>query len=738
MPLDFKILEQFGTTDERLREILTAQPAPKDASDDVKARKKQDCEVRRRFEERFTARTQEAIEESLRSYHLTAASDLAWDATPITKATVPLMLYAQNRISNEACAKLLEDAGCDRYVKRDASGKILDVERPRFVAVEVNLVRSIVTRRVAAQMSRFLNLWPLFKYEPRSTRQEAKLRGDAVSQRVDIQASQYGYRPLHEQICRDLLLYSRALIFPRCKWERDVEFYRKDVSEAFSVEGKTNIGTRVVREGVTFKLVHPNRAFCDGAYHFSSINSDTGCTWFGYWDVARYNTIKDEPLFFNRDAVGYNNTNSQFLGSNRAYFAQYFSTSLSPGRLVNGPETQNDAKANVALYAGLREDAPCFLTHINEKLVPAEHGVGTYPYPVWVHFTVAGDTGTVIHAEIMPDTPGVYFGFNESHHRIQNMSMAADLFGHQDTMNNLTNLLLQEVQRDLFAVFALNTDIWDHTEQAKAAKEEFIRALSSGQYDKPLMVCGSFQKIRALLGDNAVTADNILKVIRTTPNTAIENIFKSMGQVMQLAERMLALSPQEQGQMSPRETSATDVLNVATTTENVYSFISDAIDEGRAAWKRYLHNALISCATENIDVPVIGRYAPDVARRAGFELTADEAGSIDAPPGRRFFGSVTGSKWHLVEEYVFNTRDGAERSSNIQAANSLTQLLQVILSTPAAGTIKKAKFAEILNEIARLGGSGVDLNLDFGQAEGEEPIAPPAPPQGVPAGAPPV
>ncbi len=55
----------------------------------------------------------------------------------------------------------------------------------------------------------------------------------------------------------------------------------------------------------------------------------------------------------------------------------------------------------------------------------------------------------------------------------------------------------------------------------------------------------------------------------------------SVTQLLNLVERLLILSPQELGQPAPREISATEVTEIATTTQAIYSFISEGIDELR-------------------------------------------------------------------------------------------------------------------------------------------------------------
>lgn len=732
MPLNYKILENLGSTEKRLREILTAKLAKSGepaveaaaaANNPAEAAKlKEDCRIRTMIEDLLKSRINEAIAQSFKRYQLYSAADLAWDAAPLTGGHVPLMLYAQGRMSKEACAQTLDEIGCGSFVKRGPDGAILGVERPKFVMVDVNLTRSIITRRVAAQMNRFNNLWPFFKYEPRSTKPEAKLRADAVSQIADITADQFGYRPLQEQLVRDLMLYQHTTIFPTSKWQRDIELALEDVAEEFKPEEETAYATRIVREGVGWTVAHPSRTFFDSAHPRSSINTDTGCEWFGYWDVCRWGDIRNNPAFFNRDATGFNSVSSQYSAGNNPYFLQYFSrfaSALAPVQPADSLSEENDTKSQVGRGAALTDDAPVFLTHFMWKLKPVELGIGKYPHPVWVHFTVAGDIGTVVHAEIMPDVPGVHFSYNGSDQRIHNLSIAHDLIGWQDAMNNMMNQLVEVLRRDQFTVYLLNTDIWDSDENAKKVRQQFIDHLTGGSFSgDPALLMGSFAKIKQLMGETATNSDNIFKVVRPEPNPQVGQLIQAMAQIMTMAERNLSLSPQEQGQVSPRETSATEVQIVATTTENVYSFISDAIDAGRAAWKRYIYNAWVSLGRDEIEVPVADRYPAEVIEAAGFRPVSDG----EAPASYR---QVFGPKSKLVEELIFNSRDGAERSSNVQAANVLTQLLQVILTTPAAGAIDQAKFFEIINEIARLGGSGVDLNLKPTPGSERSPLGPP-------------
>ena len=104
--------------------------------------------------------------------------DVAWDSLPINKATIPLLQYAQGKINIEQCGDRLDNMGVsEQFCDYDEEGNLKKIDALRLYEVSVNLIRSYVTRRVAAQVSRFSNLFPYFKYEPRSTNVEDKLRG---------------------------------------------------------------------------------------------------------------------------------------------------------------------------------------------------------------------------------------------------------------------------------------------------------------------------------------------------------------------------------------------------------------------------------------------------------------------------------------------------------------------------------------------------------------------------------
>lgn len=717
MAIDLDILAEAGTTNDKLREFFRTKEEDLGTEDTPQKRQvEQVLKRQKKIKDLIGSRLSEHISFALRNHHLYSSVDLAWDSSPINKHIIPLILYAQKRINLVDCASSLESAGNrSAYVKRDKSGKIMDIDLPKFFEVNINLIRSLITRRLAAQSNKYSNLWPFFKYEPRTTGQVGKLKADVLSQRMDVMADQYGYRHFQTQVMRDMFLYGHSVAFPRAAWERDVQWEKKSTAKEFTKPLVSNNGkkvpipkrTRVVREGVSWVNPHPSRVFWDNAYPLPSINSDTGCEYIGFWDVVRYGDILDNPNYFNRDKVGFSSVSLNYFSQYAPYFNQYYSviTPPDPYRDLSG---RNDSKNNVGKYSGEMREQSVFVADYFWKMVPSEWGIGSYPYPVWVHLKIAGDN-TIVFAELMPSSPAAAFSYNESDSRLVNISVAHELMSFQDQLTNLFSQLLETAKADLFSMAVLNTDVFPDTDEGKQVLEDF-RATMQGKnfYATTHVLEASFRRLAELGVDTK--ADNIFKVVRSQPNSNLVAIFNSITQLISMAERMMALSPQEQGQPAPREISATEVNVISGTTESVYSFISDAVDEGRSSMKKICYESLICCGSDTVLLPVVNRYPRNIVEMAGFTVMDDE--QDDQVEVNRH--TVMGKKVSLIHDYAFNTRDGAERTSDIQSANTLVNLMQTVIAQPmVAESLDKRQLFMLLNEIIRLTGTGVNIKLEI-------------------------
>jgi hypothetical protein len=713
--IDFDVLKKFGSTNDRLREIFTAQAYSIETQVDEAARlkKHEDVAFREAMETELRSRISEHIMFGVRNYQLYAAVDMAWDSTPINKSTIPLILYAQGKIDITQCGSSLANLpNSDRYVKKDTNGIVKEINMPVFLEVEFNLCRSMVTRRLAAQSNKYRNLWPYYKYESRSTGPVGKLRADATSQRMDIMTDQFGYRSHDVQLYRDMLLYAHGVDFVRSSWEVDKHYYRKPVApDLEKTDGTFDVDTIITREGVGWINPHPTRIFWDNNYPLSSINTDSGCEYIGYWDVCRYRDIKLNPLYYNREAISYAPVMWTIWSQYAQYFTQYY-TSLTPPpseqQVTPDPAGANDRSSNIGVYSGEQLDSAVFRTEYFAKKIPKDIGCGEYPFPVWMRFVVASDH-TVIYAEILPSTPAAYCGYNESDNRQVNISFAHEIMPYQDQMSNLLSEMLLLAQQDLVAIYQMNTDMLT-PEQCKFVEQKLKGQDWSG---KPLVVQYSDSQSQQL----GIKAREAIAVTRAPSGQTMTNLFQAMAQLLAMADKLAVMSPAEQGQPAPREISATEVNEISTSTSSVYTFISDSIDEFHAAKKRILFDSVVACQQGKVKLPVVNRYSEKTVKAAGFEIVKEEDEDDSAKPIKR--RTILGTRKNLIHDYIFTTRDGAERPVNVQAANTLVQTLAQILPIPTIlQAMGKEKLYELLNEVFRLIGAGFDLKLEL--AEGED------------------
>lgn len=709
--VDPQILKQFGSDNAQIRKLFTCEDpkCPEHAH-------------RMAFEKKLSARMFSGWTASLQNSHLYAAADIAWDAAPIVRENIPLMLYAQKKIKIERCAEELDALGCStNFVRRNADNTIKEIDLPRLYETTVNLVRSYLTRRLAPQATKYANLFPFMKYEPRATDLIGKLRGDALSQRVEIMADQFGYRHLNTQVIRDILLYGRSVLFPVSSWEREVQWQRKTTSDAFTPADPTKIPIEsiVTREGVDFMRPHPSRIFWDMQYPLSSLNNNNGVNYVGFWDLRKYQDVLNDAAYFNRDKIRVSTSGRDFYASYRLYFDSQFNSQRirfsSLADLRNSdPAVANDLLAVAPYYQSTDADESLFVSEYYEKVIPNKCGLGDYPFPVWMRLVVASDD-TVVFGEFLPTSlPAIYFGYNENDNRAQNISTAHEIMPFQDQISNLLSQLLLTAKGNAFRIVALDTD---------AVPDEIrkeLKATLAGDkyYVAPLLLEYSGIKARNLGSE----VKNPIQFLEKRASDDITSYFRSITQLLAIIERLMVLSPQELGQAAPREISATEVTEIASSTSTLYNYISDAIDEGRAAWKKFIYEALVNKATEDVNVPVKERYSPDIVQAAGFSLTPMKGDCYVAQQ------AVTGAKEKLIHDYAFSVRDGSDRPSNTQAANTLVQLFSNMVKIPGIlQAMGKPKLYELINEIFRMSGTGFDLKLEM--APGEDPSFGPQPDQ---------
>lgn len=707
------ILEAFGTSNAQLRRYFT--------SEDMK---EPFIDKRTEFLKWTEGIINEGVDWSLRNYYLYGAADLMWDAPPILPENIPLTLYAQGRIKIESLEDQLSTLNAaDKFIeKKSEDGKeVKKLNVNRLHEVCVNIGRSYLTRRSFAQTNKYNNLFPFFKFDTLSQTQVAKLRGEVMSQYAEMMTNAYGYRHLHTQLVRDMLLYGHSIAFPACSWERTIEIVEagpddtidtgdSDLAEASK---KVRLKSRIVREGVPMLSVHPTRAFHDRAYPLASLNTGTGCKWAGFWDVKRFRDIRTNNAFFNRDKVTFSSRTGGIISANKSYFDLYFADSpinfpkLDRGGVGMGQT--NDAKANQDFYSKETDNNSVFYTDLRIEVIPKEWGMGDFPKPVILRLIISSDN-TVIFAEWMPSSViAAVFSHNEKDDRVNSLSMAHEIMPWQDQLSNLMSNLLLTMKHSLLRIIAINKDVIDDATIADIES----KLNGPGYYSVPHLLKYSMQKYQAL-GLNPQSS--VIEVIQQKSQDDYVNMaFRAIVQILSIVERLMILSPQELGQPAPREITAQEVSSIETATSSVYSAISESVDEGRAAMKRIIYESSVSRASKSVFVPVAQQFSRETIEAAGFKVVgeADEnkvAGMKQEPL------DIVGNPSALAYDYVFTGRDGGERIQNLQSAQVLVAMLGQVLPLIGAESFGKQRLYDIVNEAFRLMGL-YDLKLEINDGE---------------------
>lgn len=728
---DPKVLARFGCTNDRLREIFTSsratEPLPEDATPEQKAaveRQNANHKIRRRWEDEIRSNMLEGIATNCRNSRPCQAVDMAWDAPPISRETVPLLLWAMGKINvprlwDILSCELGETTARTFFPKEATKDNMLKPMVPRICDIKIDIVRSYVTRRLASLDALYANQWPLFSYDPRGAEAVAMLRADALTQRVDIMADAYNYRHFGTQTRRDMLLYGQSIVFPRTAWDRQISWRFKPTNTGKPSE---EVESYITREGLDFVNPHPNRVCADLSAPLANINTDTGPRWIFYYDITRYRNLWDDKgKYFNIDQIWFSENWTQLTAMFPEFFGWYFDPCVLAWPDINGtdPTLINDRAARTGVYATEWKDKGVLIFPYFKKINPKVEGIGDYDADVWVKLIVAGDN-TVIAAEWLPSLPCAYGGINWNDNKVANQSMAMALLSYQDQASNIWSHALQQLRSSLVQLWLIDTDSLD-----QAIVDELNKNAANAEWWVDAKVLKYSAKKLAELGIQDPA--KAFQIIQNQIQGVLQNAFLAMGQLLNTCDRLMILSPNELGQPNPREVAAREVQEIANSVQAIAAFNNEGPREQIAAMKEMIYESLICFAEENVRLPVIGRYTKAVIKAAGFEVPPEVDKEVEDNQAVPVGTPIMGSLKNLRYDYIFTSRDGAERPQNAKGAQVLQQLLGPILQDPEMrAAFGKKRIFGMINTMMRM--SGAPTNEQIQIADGEEDAIPrPAP-----------
>lgn len=610
------------------------------------------------------------------------AMALAYSSMPIHPLVPDLMKVAMGYVKLKDLEKNI--AGLSEETKkhlfqRDARGEATAVNEPELIRVSHNLVHSLVTRRVAALATEVYQQFPVLEYVPFSNNQTGRLIGDVMTQLTEQMAGAFGYRHDYEESIRQSSLVTSSVHFKEKAWTVEKQtvpvFPPTDGAKKAGRQAKPTYERKIVREGVKFITPDQSRVSYDISQPLSKLNHDCGPRWINHWEVVPIGDIRDDPAYFNKEAIAMDTEMFSLFTNNAAYFSQFYDRISFPAANNGSAATMsqtNDRVAQIGAWAQLPSEISTVLTQHYKKVIPKSVGLGTYQDPVWIRFVMAANT-TVVYAEITGSAPASVNSYNASDGLLLSPSFGWQAIQWQQMLTNQLNMLVHAQYQEMVEIWALNKD-----GMTKADIERIVNQLKNPDFTHlaNAVITYSQEKL-SQIGQQAPKGADRLSRIVVDSSAKINSIFTSMIQTLAMAERLMFFSPQELGQVSPRTVSATEMKAVRDTTLGIRDFHLIGIKQQMDADKRIIHDSYMAFGSEELEVPVAERYEPAVIVAAGFEIVDDGTG---LPPDGLY--TIKGKKLGLFYNYTYTTRNTDDTPPDATVAQGIAQIYEIIAKDP--------------------------------------------------------
>lgn len=661
------------------------------------------------------------LERNRRDYRLYKAMDWAYDQPFYQISYTQLKGLLSNKPDDKKVLSTIKQWGLTHLVQDvfDASGQPCcnpdgtlkkAINMPVFTNIFVPVVMAYITIRWA-KLFNDRNVTPHFKYEPVQFTKENRLRCEIVTQAVQRMSSWFDYPADTKQTILQTLLYGLCINFPREAW-----FVERQEDETGS--------EKIVREGLRFDMPHPSRMYYDQYHRVSGLNSNSGCAYAGHWALEKYEDIKNHPLYWNKEKITMGATSwfdlggSDFLEQVYPCAMTFPAANATEGSAGVGALDRQTEAAN--FYGSGHEASATLVTNHFERLIPADHGLGTYKNPVWMRFKLAGDT-TVIWAEPLAFDRLPTYAYDADFNRSRFRSMALEITPFQDQIGNLLTQWILSVQQNL-----INPIFYDKDKLPKEyvkQLENLGQKMQSGNLYFPFSSTENWKM-------NVNQKEAFFQPQFARHETS--QIASLISGILGMLDRVMQLSPQEIGQAASHEQTAEETKIVARNTSTRVEFTGTFIDDGDYAKKVMLYDAMMAHADNEIAVGISSTLAGTeeefnkLIKKLG--LTIDDDSTYD-PANPSMMRKVKGDKSAIRIETFASTRDKADRSDNTAVADAMSKIFLAIAGNPVLiQSIGTVQLIELLNQIIvtaglpkefKLRGQSIDPNAPPEQQAGE-------------------
>ena len=563
---------------------------------------------------------------------------------------------------------------------------MLELNMPIFDRIYVPLVMSYRTMRWARIFNQ-RNTYPLYKYSPSHATTKHLAQTEVITSIIARQSVDMAHSQDLKQSILQMLDYGFALRMPSCAWHRE-EYQTTE-------NGKPVLKTQ--REGMKWVIPRPERTFIDGVNPLSSLNSDTGCSFFGYWDLKRYGELKGNDKLWNLEKVNFGSSQAFFKSSAWGIYQELFPCTLKVPTCIRDVDYATIDRQDKEFWysASAEEDAATIVTVMFDKIIPSEWNLFDYDYPVWMRF-LYGDTCTPLYAEALPYTPGAIYLYDYDANRGFQNSLTMQLSPYQQMFGNFLTQYYISVRNNLPRIVFYNTDIVDkdHIAQIKAEKSRLYQQLTFLPFSKRDQ---SFQQ--------QGQQDAFFPVVY--PQTNTQELAGTLRMTIELLERMLGYPSQEVGAPATHEQTAREVIIVDTHSNTRSDFTSDGVDQAEKAVKKILYEGWVAYGSDEVSATVIGisEELQKVLKDLGFEIEPGESNKQNT------FG-VKGPKSALLLSDFATDQTGSTRSEEPKVAIAMMQSLQVALQNPVLfQAVGVEQVVQLINDVFVWAGLPEDFRL---------------------------
>lgn len=664
--IDPKVFERYGMTPEKYKAKIATD--------------KQSEGVKKLFN-LTAARIRDGVQDNLLKARLWWAIDRACDV-PFYQTAFTLLrgvISKKNDDKPEAVLAMVKDLGLTHMLTDvpcscgatscNCPNRKKKLDLPVFFEIFVPLVQAYVKIRWA-KIFNDRDLYPVFKYEPVKLTADNMIRSEIITDRIQMQSAQYGYRAVKRQAIFQQLLYSICLQFPMEAWHRE---------EQMQATGDEPI---VTKEGLRYALPHPSRFFHDKSHRLDTLNSDTGIAWAGHWTTQRYGEVNANENYWNRDKISYGGSDFTQMASWRTYAELYPCTIAFPERSSGtGPL---DRESTLWYYGTDQADKAVVTTELFQKIVPKDYELADYKYPVWHRFVMANDCTNLFLQPIAFSPPAMFYGYDFDGNRDLNAGMGLEILPFQDMVGNYLSQYLLSVKKNLANI------AWYNEDYVSKETADLIRNEPEKVYRSLLILPYSHRQVHTHMQQNIGNAFVSQEFAKMDTNMII-GVVKN---VLDILERVLVISSQEIGQAASHEQSASEVTIVDKNTGNRVEFTGGFTDDAIYAWKRQLYEAMMAYSSDEVFASVtrLNDKKVEAVKKLGFE--------VEESDGEKKMG-VIGKKSALMMEGIASTRDGVDRINNPAIAATMVQLTQALVAVP--GVIEAVGLDQIVDWYNRIG-----------------------------------